>query len=359
MTDSNGTMAHADLQRAAAFWGDADRAAFYAAGGLMWGQLGAVQRRINAKISGDADVDWVDHLRMTHLAGRTPVPRALSLCCGDGTVERDLAARGILTHCLGLDLSPGAIQRAQHLATECRQAHLEYEVCDANTMELLDDQFDLIVARAALHHVTALEHVANQLNRALRPGGLFVSLEYVGPSRFGYSRRQRDLCTAALRLLPERFRRSVSWQRVGRIGPGAKRSSAAWARLLWLKVRNGTLPEAISRRIVHAWLRRTGRPVVKRCVPRIVGSEMAIDDPTEAVRSAEILSVLERALQVVECKRYGGTILMPLLDDIAGNFESGDPAAEQLVQMLFCIEDAVLAGGELDSDFAYTVATRR
>ena len=46
-----------------------------------------------------------------------------------------------------------------------------------------------------------------------------------------------------------------------------------------------------------------------------------------------------------------------LLADIAGNFETED--SERLMEMLFTIEDTLMAIGDLPSDFAYIVARPR
>ena len=352
-------MRNEELQRAAETWGDQDRLAYYNAGGVMWGQLTAVRRRINEKISGDPDVDWIDHLKAAHLGTRAPVEGCLSLCCWQGEVERELAQRRVFRQCTAYDVSEGALAIARERAAQAGITNVEYVRQDVNAMQLAEEQYDLVVARGALHHIAELEAVLEQINAGLKPEGFLVVNEYVGPSRFGYSERQRDLATYALRLLPERFRRNISWQRLGRLGPGGKRPTRAWLNLLWQKIRNGTLLQALGRRVYHRWLRRTGRAHVKWTVPKIVGAEMAVDDPTEAVRSAEIMPLLRERLEVIEYRPYGGTLLMPLLDDIAGNFEPDKPAAAELLHMLFAIEDALIAAGEIESDFAFVVAKKR
>ncbi len=347
-----------DAQKVAELWGDEDRFAYYEGGGLNWAQLEAVRRRMSAKISGDPAVDWIDHLKATHLQDRTPVERCLSLGCGRGSLERDLAARGVFKYCIGYDISEGALAQARALAAESGYTHIEYVAADLNTIELPCSQFDLIVSRGALHHLSALEDVTAQINRALKPDGLLVVADYMGPTRLAYSARRLEICDAALQLLPKRFRRSVSWQRRGRVGYGAKRSPADWARLAWLKLRNQTLVRALGTRLRHARLRATGRLLVKQRVARVVASELAVDDPSEAVRSADIRTVLESALNTIEYKPYGSSILMPVLDDIAGNFERDDPVADRLLEMLFEIEDALMEAGEIESDFAYIVAAK-
>jgi len=80
-------------------------------------------------------------------------------------------------------------------------------------------------------------------------------------------------------------------------------------------------------------------------------------DPSEAVRSADILPSLHRYFEIVEYKPLGGTVLQFLLADIAGNFQ--DELGQQLLEMLFVIEDVLMDTGDLGSDFAYIVAAPR
>lgn len=81
------------------------------------------------------------------------------------------------------------------------------------------------------------------------------------------------------------------------------------------------------------------------------------DGPPEAVRSSAIVPLLEQHFEIVAFKPLGGNILQFLLAGIAGNFRT--PEGERLLAMLFSIEDALLAAGELESDFAYIVGRVR
>ena len=104
-------MRQQELERAARLWGDHERARYYAAGGLGWAELPAVQAHLNEKVSGDPHLGWIEHLLRSHLAGRIPVDRCLSLCCWQGRNERDLAGRGAFRHCLAYDISEQALER--------------------------------------------------------------------------------------------------------------------------------------------------------------------------------------------------------------------------------------------------------
>ena len=86
------TLSDTELRRTADYW--SNESTWETTSGMYWLQLAAVQRRWNIKMSGSADVDWVDHALATHLAGRLPLARCLSLGCGAGRLERQLAALG-------------------------------------------------------------------------------------------------------------------------------------------------------------------------------------------------------------------------------------------------------------------------
>lgn len=351
-------MDHRDLERIATHWGDEQRRAYYAEGGLMWGQLAAVRARRNRKISGDPERDWIDHLAATHLAARLPVESCLSLCCGTGELERELRERGIVRNCLGVDIAAGCVARAREIAAEQGLDGLQYREADLNRIDLPADAFDLVVAQYALHHLVALEHVLEQVARSLRADGLFVVLDYVGPTREQFEPRTLEIADAVLRLLPDRFVVSVSQRRHGHIGPGSRGGPRGMLRLTWAKLRGGTLTESLLRRAHLKWQSLRGRPHHKRRVPRISAPEVALQDPSEAVRSNEILPLLRERFQIIEEVALGEALLRAVLDDIAGNFEAPDPAADALLEMLFTIEDALMIAEELPSHLMFVVAQR-
>lgn len=103
---------------------------------------------------------------------------------------------------------------------------------------------------------------------------------------------------------------------------------------------------------------RTGAALEKTTANLPTERSVIAVDPSEAVRSAEIVPVLQQYFDLVEYRPLGGTILQFLLADIAGNFQQ-DEAGAQLLEMLFAIEDALMAAGHLDSDFACIVAAPR
>jgi hypothetical protein len=82
-------------------------------------------------------------------------------------------------------------------------------------------------------------------------------------------------------------------------------------------------------------------------------------DPSEAIRSAEIVPLLSRHFDVVEKNGWGGSLLHLLLEGIAGNFDERNPGSLAYLQGLFDLEDRLIAEGVLEDDFATIIARRR
>jgi ubiquinone/menaquinone biosynthesis C-methylase UbiE len=125
----------------------------------------------------------LEYATARYFAGRRPVGRCLILGCGKGKVERALAARGFFRHCDAYDIAAGSITVAKQLATAQGLASIAYHVADVNELELSDRCYDAVFVTMALHHFANLEGVFAQIRRSLKPDGLLLCDEYVGPSR--------------------------------------------------------------------------------------------------------------------------------------------------------------------------------
>ena len=281
---------------------------------VYWLAVPQVMRRHQAKLTDGRFGNWVEAVTHDFFSERTPVGRALSLGCGDGSLERDLASLNFFRQCDAFDLSPVAIEMAAQQATAvgCGD-RIHYEIRDINAIELEADCYDAIWFNGSLHHISALERVLDQCSAALKSDGYLVVNEYVGANRFDFPPQQKRAISAAWGLIPDRFRRSFV---------EANRGEVLYA---------PPLPD-----------------------PR----EVEAVDPSEAVRSAEIASQLRERFRICYERKAGGSILQFLLSGIAGNFSSDDPASMRLLEMLFDIEDSLIEVGELDSDFMLFVAQR-
>lgn len=275
-----------------------------------WNAHPLVARTINRRISGSPDRTLPQALGdlLPGLGLALPVARCASLGCGRGRLDRCLHRHGIVTALEGFDLSPDSVEAADFWARQAGIREFSYQPADLNRIELEPGRYDLVVCEMSLHHVLELERLYEEIARALRPGGLLVIDEYAGPTRFRWTTRQMETVNGILTLFSTEQR---------------------------------TTPDGI----------------LKPLVEHLPDSFFETNDPSEAIRSGEVVSCLEQRFDVRWKRPYGGTVLHPLLHDIACNFADGDPLSETLLNTAISIEEALMAAGELESDFVVIAAS--
>lgn len=277
-----------------------------------WNAQPTVARAINRRITGSPDTSL--HKALAELLPRQgltlPVARAVSLGCGRGRQDRSLFRHGVIETLVGYDLSPDSLEAATKWARSSGIDGFEYRLGDLNGIELDNGSFDLAVAEMSLHHTTELERLFDVVARALRPGGLLLVDEYVGPTRFRWTEAQ-------------------------------------------IRTVNGLLS------ILSSEMRMTPDGIVKPLIGHLPDAFFEEVDPSEAVRSAEVMVCLEQRFEILWRRPYGGAILHPMLHDIACNFREGDLFSETFLESAIAIEDTMMMTGELDSDFIALVARPR
>ena len=297
--------------RAFATWGErakerqaSDRAI------LAWTDSLVVSRRyIHPAVSGGPDSNWLDWAARRYFS--IPAELALGIGSGDGGLERHGLSVGLATRFEAFDASPGAVELAGTLAQEHGIAdRVTYVVADLNEHRFEPGRYDAAFASMAVHHIRNLDHFFSQLQQALKPGSLFVSNEFVGPNQFQWTDRQMELADDLLNRIPERYRRSLV---------------------------SG-----------HVKSRVTRQPI----------ANMNAVDPTEAIRSADIIPLMRRYFEVIEKVDYGGTLLDLILEEIAGNFKDTGEDLEVLTP-LFEAERRYIETGVIESDFTVLVARSR
>lgn len=198
---------------------------------------------------------------------------------------------------VGLDLSGEAVRSAARRAELAGLESLRYRRADLDRLTLEDlGAVEIVFFHQSLHHVRELEHCLETVARALPVDGLLYLDEYVGPSRDQWS---ADLLGAA---------------------------QAAF----------DGLPNDVKRR---------------------AKLELPVDwrDPSEAIRSVEILPVTSELFEIIEQRDYGGNLLAviyPWLD-----LERVDSLGKaDVLSRLLDAEEALLADG---APSFYTVAVAR
>lgn len=280
---------------------------------VYWLAVPAVQKRHQRKATAGADYPgWVQYCLGEFLGGQTPAKRMLSIGCGTGTLERELYRLKAFEQCDAMDIAPAAIDVAKAEAATMGATTINYVLTDVEQEDLPRHHYDAVWFNGSLHHIRELEVVCQRVRHCLKPGGWLFFNEYVGANHFAFGAEQQVAITQAFGLIPERFRRSFVQGSFGQ---------------------------------------------VQHAVPLPDPLEVVKVDPSEAVRSQDILDVVQQHFDVRALNQCGGSLLQFLIHGIAGNFRQDDPQSLRILQMLFDIEDGLIESGTLKSDFVIVAAT--
>ncbi len=287
-------------QRTADVWGrvEARREATPVRG---WLDSPIVKRLVQERITGSPDADWLDWTVET--LGVRRGGRWLSLGCGGAETEVRAATLGHFASMLALDLSEVSLEAGRDRASRAGVTTIEFRTADLNDLDLPAGEFDVVLMCMSLHHVKNLEETLAQVERCLAPDGAFLVNEYVGPSQFQFTDLQLELTRDLLAALPPSLRTDLN--------TGAVK------------------PEYVRQTIEH-WYAA---------------------DPSEAIRSDEIVGELARRFDVVLRRDYGGALLHLAFEFVAHNFHEGDEKDEAILRLAALLEERLTRHEVLASDF--------
>ncbi len=328
---------------------------------------------------GKTERDWVERWTVeTYLKQIIPVEECLSLCCGFGEIERILADLAVFKHCTGIDISEGAIQGAITKAKEGKYNSLDYVQRDVNSMILEPEKYDLVWANGALHHVKSLEHAISEVYKSLKPGGYFVTNEYIGPKHQQLSRRQREVVNSVVHMIPSRLRYSSEETFVlGRFKNSPWKYRLFEFHKLIPVLRNGIsgFDQMLAGLEWPLWKKSIARKVY-RMLRSLLGERTARFrygkvwdvnplyfkqiDPSEGIRSDEIIPLLKETFDWTDIRYYNGSVLFYALDwKFYDQFDESREEDRLLLDMLIHIEKTLIRMGELSSDHAHIVARKK
>lgn len=82
-------------------------------------------------------------------------------------------------------------------------------------------------------------------------------------------------------------------------------------------------------------------------------------DPSEGVRSGEILPLAKEQFDIVEIRPMGCSIIHELLFEIIHNFDENSEYDSALLRLICLMESLLIREGVIESDFACFVAKKR
>ena len=248
---------------------------------------------------------------LASVVGDRRIDAALDIGGGHGEKARLLMNRLDIRRFDVIDISDFAVAEGQRRA-DAAQQNLHFLQRDLNAEALPEREYDLIMASGALHHIQNLEHLFEQIALRLAPDGLFFANDYMGPNHMQWRPKQLELMNALVAALPEEMNRVSHKQ------------------------------DRVMRQI--------------KTVPLEVFAEV---DPSEGVRSEDIMQVMANHLEIDRVMPIGQTIIYETLRGRIHNFDDGDPKDRAILTLMCLMEKELIDAGVIGSDFNLVFARKK
>lgn len=265
---------------------------------------------VTKRLTGRADVD---HMRLFADEHLIPPARKM-LAVGSGLAEREehLLRHGYVERAVIFEESGAAVEKAgSRFAAAGLDDRVEWRNEPLAEAKLAPGEFDLVYARASLHHLYDIEESFALFHRVLKPHGLIVYDEFVGPDLLQY---EDDV----LAMLDEI-------------------NDCLAPELRWDCLRKQTREEVPVASI--EWTNKT--------------------DPSEGVHASMILPLTYRYFDVVHRVDYGGTVMRPFFPGIVLNFDFDDPKDRTIARLIMKMEEMLIREGKMPSYHSFVVGERR
>lgn len=137
-----------------------------------------VAEHYNRRFTGDPRTRWFETI-----ATYGPFERGLILG-GAGLVrEAAILESNPTLHATFTDISDGVLRARDQQFQPRFASRFDTRLADLNFIDLPENAYDFILSSSVIHHVTNLEHLAAQVQRALTPDGYFFFEDFVGESK--------------------------------------------------------------------------------------------------------------------------------------------------------------------------------
>lgn len=259
-----------------------------------WWIIPKVKQRWLERITGDPKVS-IEEFTVSRFLKNKQNLTMLSLGSGECATELIFAKYPNFKQITCTDIAEKRLDIGKKSAEKQNLTNIIFKIKDANKRVESEEKFDVVYFRASLHHFKSIDTLlGNQIKQLLKPDGLLIIDEYVGPSRLQFPKHQIKAINEAIKIIPKplRQRYKLTWYKNKVSGPGLLR--------------------------------------------------MIMADPSECVDSASIIPALRNHYETVYEVGYGGNILTLALKDIAQHFTISQPENDKILQHLFDYEDKYL-----------------
>lgn len=272
-----------------------------------------VRELVLKRLTGSENLTW---FTKQILDRQTPFGRVLTFGDGFGMAGEAFQTKHDTLEIINLNVSSGEEMRFKKVM-DAVHADFPYQcvLADGNHFDYSKlGLFDTIIEVGAFHHFEKFENAFPKINKILKPNGKMYVDEYVGPSKYQFTKKVVEIINDELKSLPDVLvlnRKSVS----------CSDFSDLW------------------------------------CFG---------PDPSEGVRAGELEDSLKKYFQLESCDNVGGTILQPffllsLMQPVRLNIPNWHHAPEgiEATTRLVKLEEDLIKKGEIRSDYCYYIFTHK
>ncbi len=158
---------------------------------------------VNRTISGNEQKTWHTYIKEKY----DHFDHGCSLGSGIGFEEEKLIKLNLFDKLDLYELSETAMNKFKNrvLSQDDLKTQFNTTITDLNFISLPENQYDFILCNTILHHVINLEHVLNEVNKALKPNGILVINDYCGEDRFFWTEEKRSFLNATISLMNSKY----------------------------------------------------------------------------------------------------------------------------------------------------------
>lgn len=159
---------------------------------------------LNRVISMGTDVSW--RKKVVQTVASTNPDTILDIATGTGDLAIQMAEQTGASEIIGLDLSEGMLREGRKKITKkSLDQKIEMVQGDSEDLPFENDHFDAITVAFGVRNFENLEKGLTEIQRVLKPGGIFVVLETSVPTKFPFKQGYQFYSNAILPLIGRVF----------------------------------------------------------------------------------------------------------------------------------------------------------